>query len=99
MALNIDEAPTADELRLIVKRSHSRIVLWRQRTRVFASATLLGILILLPFLDHGPLNRQFDPLGVVLVWVTLALLLLTVNCGAFWYYAWQFDRDVRRTNF
>ena len=88
MTLDIEEAPSNEEITSAKRTARERIRVWQRRTFYSAIALLLGCATVVPFSDGMPLHAYGEPFGNIAVYLSMALLLVLVYCGALWWGAW-----------
>jgi hypothetical protein len=91
------ERPLSDHEMLEVRQyARERIGLWRKRALYSTVALLLSCASVIPFSKGHSLHAHAEPFGRLLVYLSMALLVVFVLCTGFFYSAWQALRDVEK---
>ena len=91
------ESPLSDHEMLEVRQyARERIALWRKRALYSTVALLLSCASAIPFSKGHSLHAHAEPFGRLLVYLSMALLVVFVVCTGFFYSAWQALRDVEK---
>jgi len=91
------ESPLSDHEMLEVRQyARERIALWRKRALYSTVALLLSCASVIPFSKGHSLHAHAEPFGRLLVYLSMALLVVFVVCTGFFYSAWQALRDVEK---
>lgn len=95
--LDIDDAPSREEVEGAIGEAQSQAKRWRRRTGwVFLwFAVSCGFVVLIS--DLGPFHAAWKAFGLGTVVVCLGLLLVLTYCGAMWWSLWFALRDLERT--
>ena len=97
MALNIEDAPSNEEILASKRDARARVRLWKKRSAYSVIALLLSCAVVAPFSKGEPLQAYVEPFARILVYVSMALLLVAVYCVALWWGAWSLLRDLEKT--
>jgi hypothetical protein len=97
MTLDIDDAPSKDEILLLQQKCRLRERMWRKRAINSIVAFLLSCASLYPFLEGHFLHAYWDILGKYLDFLSMTLLLVAVYCSSLWWGARGLLRDTERT--
>jgi hypothetical protein len=91
------ESPLSeDELVGVREYARQRIGLWRKRSLYSAAALLLSCASVVPFSKGHSLHAHAEPFGRLLVYLSMALLVVLVYCTGLFWSAWQALRDVQK---
>jgi hypothetical protein len=91
------ESPLSDEEIVEVRQyARERIGLWRQRSLYSVVALLLSCASVIPFSKGHSLHAHAEPFGRLLVYLSMALLVVCVYCTGLFWSAWQALRDVEK---
>jgi len=91
------ESPLSDEEMSEVRQyAAGRIAVWRMRSLYSIVALLLSCASVIPFSKGDGLHAYAEPFGRLLVYLSMAMLVVFVLCTGFWYSAWQALRDVEK---
>jgi hypothetical protein len=91
------ESPLSDEEIVEVRQyARERIGLWRQRSLYSVVALLLSCASVIPFSKGHSLHAHAEPFGTLLVYLSMALLVVCVYCTGLFWSAWQALRDVEK---
>jgi hypothetical protein len=91
------ESPLSDQEMVEVRQyAKEHICLWRRRSLYSAVALLLSCASVVPFSKGYSLHAYAEPFGRLLVYLSMALLVVFVLCTGFFYSAWQALRDVEK---
>jgi hypothetical protein len=85
-----------EEIVEIRKIARKRIGLWRKRSLYSALALLLSCASVTPFSKGHSLHAHAEPFGRLLVYLSIALLVVFVYCTGFFWSAWQALRDAEK---
>jgi hypothetical protein len=91
------ESPLSNEEMLEVRQfAKERIGLWRRRFVYSIVALVLACASVIPFSKGHSLHAHAEPFGRLLVYLSMAMLVVFVLCTGFFYSAWQALRDVEK---
>jgi hypothetical protein len=96
MALDIDDAPSKDEMLAVMDHARQRLKLWRRRGLLSSLIFALCCGSVYPFLEGSPLHSYWDMIGKYLVLLSMAMLLVFVYCNALWWGAWSQLREYEK---
>ena len=96
MTLNIEDAPSNEEISASKRDAKDRFRLWRQRLIYSGIGLLISVGANVPFSAGMPLHA-WNTFGNALVLLTMALFLVFVYCAALWWGAWSLLRDLKKT--
>jgi hypothetical protein len=92
-----EERPLSDEEMADVRQyAAERIAVWRMRSLYSIVALLLSCASVIPFSKGHDLHAYAEPVGRLLVYLSMAMLAVFVLCTGFWYSAWQALRDLEK---
>jgi len=97
MTLDIDDAPSEEEIERSIRDAQLQTKRWRGRTgwALVCFAVSCGFVVLIS--DLGPLHAQWRAFGLATIVVWLGLLLVLVYCGALWWGSWDILRGLEKT--
>ena len=91
------ESPLSDEeMEEVRQYAKERISLWRRRSLYSAVALTLSCASVIPFCKGHSLHGHWEPVGRLLVLLSMALLVVFVYCTGLFWSAWQALRDVEK---
>jgi hypothetical protein len=91
------ESPLSDEELVEARQcARERIGLWRRRSLYSAVALVLSCAAVTPFSKGHSLHAHAEPFGRLLVYLSMALLVVWVYCTGLFWSAWQALRDVEK---
>jgi hypothetical protein len=91
------ERPLSDEELVGVREyARERIGRWRKRSLYSIVALLLSCVSVIPFSKGHSLHAHAEPFGRLLVYLSMALLVVCVYCTGLFWSAWQALRDVEK---
>lgn len=95
--LDIDGAPSGEEIRSAIEGTRAEMRKWKGRTgwALLCFAVSCGFVVLIS--DLGPFHSAWKTFGLAMIVVWLALLLVLVYCGAMWWSMRAALRDMERT--
>lgn len=96
MTLDIEDAPSNEEVASAERTARERIRTWRRLTLYSTIALVLSCATVVPFSDGEPLHAYWEPFGTIAVYFSMALFLVLVYCCALWWGAWSILRDLQR---
>jgi hypothetical protein len=96
MTLDIENAPSDEEIRAGKQIARARVRSWMKRSLYSGCALLLSIGADVPFADGMPLHA-WNILATILFLLTMAIFLVTVYCVAMWWGSWTILRDLEKT--
>ena len=96
MIFDTPEPLNDEEMVEVRKYAGRRIRLWRRRSLYSAVALLLSCASVVPFSKGYSLHAHSEPFGRLLVYLSMAMLVVFVLCTGFFYSAWQALRDVEK---
>lgn len=94
MTLNIEDAPGNEEILALKQHARARVGLWKMRSLYFAIGFVFSSVAAAPFSNGEPLHARAGPFGRMLVYLSMALLLVAVCCVALWWGASSLLRDL-----
>ncbi len=86
----------AEEMAEVREYARARISLWRRRALYSAVALLLSCASVIPFSKGHSLHAHSEPFGRLLVYLSMALLVVFVYCAGLCWSSWQALRDVEK---
>ena len=95
--LDIDDAPSQEEMAAVRQHAGMRVRRCRKKSLYAVIGLLLSIGLDVPFSAGMPLHRYWDKVSGVLFFVTMAAFLTAVYCFALWWGAWSQLRDLEKT--
>lgn len=96
MTLDTEDNPGNEDVASAERTALERIRAWRRRTLYSTIALVLSCATVVPFSDGEPLHAYAEPFGRMAVYLSMALLLVLVYCGALWWGAWSVLRDLQK---
>jgi hypothetical protein len=91
------ESPLSDEELIEVRQyARERIGVWRRRSLYSTVALLLSCASVIPLSKGHSLHAHAEPFGRLLVYLSMALLVVWVYCTGLFWSAWQALRDVEK---
>ena len=91
------ESPLSDDEIVGVRHyARERIAVWLRRALYSTVALLLSCASVIPFSKGHSLHAHAEPFGRLLVYLSMALLVVWVYCTGLFWSAWQALRDVEK---
>lgn len=87
-------AVSETERKAAEQNARIRLRVWRRRTLYFTGAFLLNCASIYPFLDGHSLHLHWKPFGEYLVFLSMALMLVSLYCILLLWGAWGLLRDL-----
>lgn len=97
MVLNIDDAPSQEEVREAARDATEQLDRWRFRSFSSLTGWLCSCALVYLFLAGHSLHAYWRPFGIIAFYVTLGVLLSFIYCAVMWCTTWSFLRDLRKT--
>jgi len=91
-----EPALSKEEIVEVTQYAGKRIALWRKRSIYSTVALLLSCALVYPFLEGHTLHSYWESFGKYLIFISMALLVVWVNCAGLWWSAWQALRDAEK---
>jgi succinate dehydrogenase hydrophobic anchor subunit len=97
MTLDIENAPSDEEIRAGKQIARARVRSWMKRSLYAVIVLFLSCAAVSFFLYGHPLHAYWDSFGKYLILLSMALLLVAVYCVAMWWGSWTILRDLEKT--
>jgi hypothetical protein len=97
MTLDIEGAPSQEEIAAVNEHGSNRIRQWKTRSFYAGISFLLSVGIDIPFSAGMPLHKHWNTVSGVLFLVTMASFLAAVYCSGLWWGAWSQLREFKKT--
>lgn len=95
MTLNIEDAPSNEQILLSKRNARARVKLWKKRSLYSALALAVSCVAEVPFAGGMPLHA-WDFLGSLIVFEIMGVSLIVVHCTTLWWYAWSILRYLEK---
>lgn len=97
MTLNIEDAPSNEEILASKRDASERVRLWRKRSIKSLIALFLSCAAVVPFSQGHYLYAYWDSFGKYLGILVMGVFFIAVYCTALWWSAWSLLRDLEKT--
>lgn len=96
MTLNIEDAPSNEQILLSKRNARARVKLWKKRSLSSAAGFFLNCAVVASFLFIEPLHAYWDSFGKYLVILAGGVSFIVVYCTTLWWYAWSILRYLEK---
>jgi hypothetical protein len=96
MTLDIEDAPSREEIRLALEDARASLGVWRFRTLCAAAAWLFCCAAIYPFLAGHFLHAYWESIKFLVFLPTMIAPLTLTICAITWWGAWSDVRSLKR---